>query len=181
MDTNAQFLRYTWLSAQLVQMVTRGSWLRDWCAREAITMHRKCFTVNTLRNFKGHRVLCCCHKSGTYFCTQVSSSWIHTKIQYYITVLWECQTSTASGKFCRVCGGRVQKKGKNRRPVHQHNTHQKALLATYGIDVASDDMTHPSIQNTSVTCAMQQQGDVKAAVSIGVCALHWGLWVEEHI
>jgi len=57
MDTNAQFLRYTWLSAQLVQMVTRGSWLRDWCAREAISMHRKCFTVNTLRNFKGHRLL----------------------------------------------------------------------------------------------------------------------------
>jgi len=66
----------------------------------------------------------------------------------------------------------AKKKAKNRRPVHQHNTHQKALLATYGIDVASDDMTHPSIQNTSVTRAMQQQGDVKAAVSIGVCALH---------
>ena len=57
MDTNAQFLRYTWLSAQLVQTVTRGSCLRDWCAREAITMHRKCFTVNTLRNFKRHRLL----------------------------------------------------------------------------------------------------------------------------
>ena len=29
-------------------------------------------------------------------------------------------------------------------------------------------MTHPSIHNTSVPHAMQQQGDVKAAVSIGV-------------
>jgi len=56
------------------------------------------------------------------------------------------------------------KKAKNRGPVHQHNTHQKALLATYGIDVVSDD---PSIHNTFVTRAMQQQGDVKAAVSIG--------------
>jgi len=33
-------------------------------------------------------------------------------------------------------------------------------------------MTHPSIRNTSVTCAMRQQGDVKAAVPIGVHALH---------
>jgi len=30
-------------------------------------------------------------------------------------------------------------KAKNRGPVHQHNTHQKALLATFGIDVVSDD------------------------------------------
>jgi len=59
------------------------------------------------------------------------------------------------------------KKGKNRGPVHQHNTYQKALLATYGIDLPQ--MTHPFIHNTFVTCAMQQQGDVKAAVSIGVC------------
>ena len=154
MDTNAQFLRYTWLSAQLVQMVTRSSWLCDWCARETITMHRKCFTVNTLRNFKRHRLLHqgLFNKSGTYFCTQVSSSWIYINIQYYITVLWECQTSTASGKFCRVCGGRAQKKPKT---VDQYiNTthtrkHYWLLMA-----LMLFQMTHPSIHNASVIRAM---------------------------
>jgi len=117
MDTNAQFLRYTWLSAQLVQMVTRGSWLWDWCAGEALTMHRKCFTVNTLSNFKRHRLL---HRGlwqqNWYLFWYSSFKQLNSqkKIQYYITVLWECQTSTVSGKFCRVCGGRVQNKANNR-------------------------------------------------------------------
>ena len=146
MDTNAQFLRYTWLSAQLVQMVTRGSWLCDWCAREAITMHRKCFTVNTLRNFKRHRLL---HRvllqQKWYLFLYSSFKQLNT---HKNSILHNCFVRMSDfhslGKVLQGMWRRVQKKAKNRGPVHQHNTHQKALLATYGIDVVSDD---PSIHS----------------------------------
>ena len=48
------------------------------------------------------------------------------------------------GKVLQSMLRECAKKPKNRGPVHQHNSHQKASLATYGIDVVSDD---PSIHS----------------------------------
>jgi len=139
-------------SAQLVQMVTRE------------VLHHE--------NFNRHRLL---HQGllqqKWYLFLYSSFKQLNShKIQYYITVLWECQTSTASRKFCRVCGGRMQKKPKTGdQCINTTHTrkHYWLLMAWMLLQ-----MTHPSIHNTSVTRAMQQ-GDVKAAVPIGVHVLHW--------
>ena len=84
------------------------------------------FAVDTLMNSK-----------GMDYCTEdcwnimaLSSNWICIKKLF--------RDFHNLGKFCRVCGGKVQK-GKSRGQVHQCNKQQKALLATFGIGVASDD------------------------------------------
>ena len=60
-------------------------------------------------------------------------------------------------RYCRVCGGRVQK-AKRRQPVYQCAQYKVALHCTFNIDVATDDVEiHPTSFCNSYYAAVRRQ------------------------
>jgi len=135
-------------------------------------MHRKCFTVNTLRNLKRHRLL---HQGllpeKWYLFLYSSFKQLNSHKNSILHNFCEnVRLPQPRESFAGYVEGGCKKKAKQGSSASTQHTPRKHYWLLMALMLPQ--MTHPSIHNTSITRAMQQQGDVKAAVSIGVGALH---------